>query len=230
MKYICCPTDNDHFATALRRDKHTGKLLWDSTNRQDVLMVQSPYGEDVTERLEEICGQLCELEQVPTQFVPLLGDIHVRYIPFAFKAANGGCALNGEASTYTVFACTMERESDVCRVYQAPPKAMNSPVCDVPLDFHVIRKQHMVTKGFLKIWQRQEFSGFYELHLPAQIEANYTDGSLCYCAEGLRIPITKKMLQQGLVYVKTPEAPGFEANNRGVNVVLDEEGGNGYGI
>ena len=60
MIYKCYPHDRAHFATALRKDSHTGNLTWDNAPGQDVLIVQTAYGVDASKILEGLCNTLSD--------------------------------------------------------------------------------------------------------------------------------------------------------------------------
>ena len=137
------------------------------------------------------------------------------FVTASEKARNNGCSINGEASTYTVFGCVSE--GDVTKIFEPKNQAMISSNFDVPLEMHISINKETKIEGFFK--KREVDTGYYRLMLPSELSENYMDGSLSYIIDEFSIPITRKMLEQGNVYIKSPVRPEIVSNNKGLRLV-----------
>lgn len=215
MRYEAYPNDPERFATALRRDNHTKKLMWDNARGQDVLIVQTPFGQEAAPLLEALCQSLNTSQMSLSQFCQVLPGVWVRYVSAADKARNNGCPLHGEASTYTVFAC--QREGELCKIFRPQNQAMISQSHSIPLEIHVVLQKETRLEGFFR--RREVETGFYKMIFPPTLGANYLDGSLCYRVGEFQVPVTKEMIEQGEVYIKTSVRPELVPQNKGVKIV-----------
>lgn len=215
MRYECCPNDPKRFATALRRDAHTRNLFWDSSQGQDVILVQTPFGTDGSSMLEQICEALNKNQKPLNEFVEILNGVWVRYVSAAEKARNKGCRLNGEACTYTVFCA--QQEGEVCRLYQPKNQAMITQSCSIPQEIRVTIQKLTRSEGFFR--HREVDTGFYEMTFPSGLAAGYMDGSLCYRIKDFEIPVTKAMLETGTVYIKSAARPELVPKNKGLKII-----------
>lgn len=215
MRYECCPNDPDHFATALRRDVHTRKLTWDNAQGQDVIIVQTAFGVSASAILDEICEALNRNERPLTDYVEVMDKTWVRYVTAADKARNSGCHLNGEASTYTVFSC--QKEGDLCKIYRPKNQAMISQSCSIPLEIQATVQKVTRLEGLLR--RREVDTGFYMISFPSTLAEKYFNGSLYYRVNGLEIPVTRQMVKQGSIFIKTTVKPELLPTNKGIRIV-----------
>lgn len=211
MKFECRPNDPERFATNLRRENTTGNLIWDSAQGQDALIVQTPFGVSPTERIEEICEAMSRCELYDNAYTEVMNNICVRYVSATEKARSRGCVLNGEASTYTVFACS--RDAGVCYVHKAQDQSVISVKCDIPLRIRVEIQKQTIRKGF--ICKRIIETGFYVLRFPDCLAGSLTDGDLAYGIGDFEIPVTRAMAKAGTVYVKSETKPKLIPKNKG---------------
>lgn len=214
MRYECYPNDPDRFATNLRRDNRTKNLIWDSAKGQDAIIVQTPFGQSAVSKLDKICESLNTMKELTNKFVEVLDGVWVCYVSATNKARNNGCVLNGEASTYTVFSCCLE--GDVVKIYKPQDQAMISSNIDVPLEIHVDITKDTVYEGFFR--KREVETGFYCVSFPSELGNGYMDGSLSYQIDGFEIPVTKEVIMQGTVYIKTDVRPVLVPKNRGLRI------------
>ena len=160
MNYTYEPYNNLYFATNLRRNKE--KLKWDTNNGGAVLLFQSYFGEDILPKMEEICEKLSVMEiSIKDDFVSLFPEfphLSVRLIDAQQKAKMGGCAIKGEVSRYTIFACRINGEE--CHVFE--PKKRQT--VDIPAEIQfTCKKMYDRIPGGLFRKERMEFAGFYEV-------------------------------------------------------------------
>ncbi len=216
MKYICSPNNPARFATNLRQDKATKKLMWDCANGQDVMIVQTPYGSSAVDRINEICEKLPNITVMPEKYMEVITGIWVRFVSAAERARNSGCPINGEASTYTVFSCYTQ--NGTCEIYMPQSQAMISPFCNIPLDLHVVIKNETRREG--SIFRKREVdTGFMSISFPNSFGAGYVDGDLSYKIENIEIPITKEIIEHGVVYVFTEAKPVIISHNKGLRII-----------
>lgn len=215
MHYEYCPNNPERYATGLRRDFHTKNLMWDSARGQDAVIVQTPFGTSAVEQMKEICQRLEEIAVIPDQYTELFGGVWIRFVTAAEKARNSGCPLNGEASTYTVFSCHVNKE--VTQIYEPMNQAMISASCDIPLEVHIELKKEVRIEGIIR--KKEVETGFYCMIFPAGMGNGYVNGTLKYQIGAFEIPITKEMLEQRTVYVKTQIQPIMFSDNEGMRLV-----------
>ena len=215
MKYKCCPNDPEYFATALRRDGHTHRLTWDNARGQDVIIVQTTFGVSASAILNEICDALNNNEQPLTDYVEVMNGVWVCYVTAADKARNNGCRLNGEASTYTVFSC--QKEYDICKIYQPNNQAMITQSYSIPLEIHVTIQKETRIEGLFR--QHEVETGFYSVSFPPGLAAGYLTGSLCIKVYDFEMPVTREMLEQGTVFIKSAIMPRLIPKNKGIKII-----------
>ncbi len=215
MKYEYTPNDPKRFSTNLRYDLKTKNLIWDNASGQNVIIVQTPFGESAVSRIEEICVALEKVMVYPNKYIEVLSNIWVRFVTIQDKAKNNGCPLNGEASTYTVFS--YEIKGNITAIFAPKSQAMISSSCDIPLELHAEINRIKKQKGFFL--KHEIDTGFYSITFSSDISSSYIDGSIQYMINDFMIPITKLMLMQGTIYIKTEVRPVLISNNIGIKVV-----------
>lgn len=218
MRYQYCPNNPERYATNLRRDKGAGNLKWNSARGQDVLLVQVPFGWNAEEIIGELCQAMEEENPPANRYVEALPGVWVRFVTAAENARMNGCPIHTEASTYYIFSCFVER--DVCSIY-APPQnqAMISASYNVPMKIHVdVQMQTQMRRT--AIFHREEvFTGYYILTFPRDLAGSYRDGDLCCKVENMELPVTRQMLEQGVVYIKTEQKPDIYSRNKGLELI-----------
>lgn len=215
MKYKCYPHDPDFYATDLRKDRHTNRLTWNNARGQDVLIVQTAFDVKAADLLDELCVALNNNKQPLSDYVEVMNGVWVCYVSAADKARNNGCRLNGEASTYTVFAC--QKDGEICKIFRSRDQSMISQSCNIPLEVHVTVQKVTYVEGFFR--RREVDTGFYMMSFRSGLSAEYSDGSLCYRVDHLEIPVTQEMLKQQYVYIKSNDRPVPFVKGKGLEIV-----------
>lgn len=215
MKVEYCPNDPAHFATNLRRANGTRTLKWDNAGGQDVILVQTPFECNAVDIIQDICAELEKREDLPQKFTEISTGIWVRLVTASEKAKMGGCTMNAEACSYTVFACT--QETGGCILYEPQKQAMISPHCNIPKEVQVRVTEDVVMKGVFR--KKAVPTGFYTISFGEGIAEGYMDGDLVYKIRDFSIPITKKMVEQRTVFVKTSTRPEILSTNKGLVVM-----------
>lgn len=218
MVFNYYPSDVKHYAQTLRFDGERRMLVWDSAPGHDVLLVQTPFGQSAEERMEALCQKLPGL--APGAFAEVLPGIYARYITVKEKARNGGCPLNAEMCSYTVFACLPEGDS--CAVYAPLHRPMNPAVYDAPkeVEIGVSPVNRMVRVGLFH--QNEVFAGYFRLSFPKNFDRSCACGALHYRVGGHTIPITPMMAEEGSVYVRSDERPEVFSTNRGLKLIFTD--------
>jgi len=215
MQYQYCPNDPDRFATNLRREHGTRNLKWDNAKGQDVLLVQTPFGSSAVEVIEELCLRMAKTALAPDKYTELLPGVWVRFVTAADKARMGGCPIHAEACTYTVFSCFTEGET--CSIYAPQNQAMISAYCNIPLEVPVTVAEQTRVEGLFK--KRTVSTGYYTIAFPQGLDSGYKDGDLIYRIRDFAVPITRQMLEQGTVYIKTDIKPEVVSKNKGLKLI-----------
>jgi hypothetical protein len=215
MNYLYCPNDPERYATNLHRDSATRNLAWDSARGQDTLLVQTPFGQDPAEQMPRVCTALADTELRSGAFTEILPGIRGRIVTAPEKARSGGCPLNGEASTYTVFSCQTDGEN--CRIFAPQNSAMITSCCHVPLEMHIELSPVTRREGVFK--KKDVPTGFYRMNFPSPFSASYRDGDICYRLEELEIPVTREMMEHRYAYIRADRPPILVSENRGLKLV-----------
>ena len=215
MRYIYCPNDPSRFATNLRRDQSKPNLMWDNARGQDVLIIQTPFQHKAVSIIEELCKAMGEVTINPEKYTEVYPGVWVRFVTAVEKARMGGCPIHNEASTYTVFSCATE--DDVCSIFAPQNQAMISAYCDIPMQIHVNVSEETKSEGWFK--KKIVSTGYYMLSFPAEIANGFKDGDLAYKVRNITIPVTRKMLQQGTVYIKSDSRPEIISKNKGLKLI-----------
>ena len=93
---------------------------------------------------------------------------------------------------------------------------------DVPMDIGVTVKMETTVKGWIR--KITVPTGFYSVSFRPGSGDRLLDGSLCISINGFEAPITRKMLNQGTVYVETDIPPEITAKKEGLRIVINKEG------
>lgn len=215
MQYQYCPNNPEQYATNLRREQGTRNLKWDNARGQDVLIVQTTFGSSAETIIEELCVLMESAALSNEKYTELKPCVWVRFVSAADKARMGGCPINNEASTYTVFACSVE--GNICKIYAPQNQAMISPHCNVPMDIHVEVMPHTLTKGLFK--KTEVHTGYYRMVFPREVAGGYNSGDLYYHVDGMKVPVTRQMIEQETVYIKTSQRPELVSRNKGLVLI-----------
>lgn len=214
MKYIYCPNDPQHYATNLRREQGTRNLKWDNARGQDVLLVQTPFEASAVDLIEELCSHMEKATILPDNYTEIQPNVWIRFVTAADKAKMCGCPLNMEACTYTVFSYCIEDE--VCSIFAPQNQAMISAYCNIPMEVHVNVEEQTRVEGLFK--KRTVSTGYFAVSFPKDFNPGYMDGDLTYRIKDFVIPITRKMVEQGVVYIKTKVKPEVVSKNKGLKL------------
>ena len=216
MRYQYCPNDPIRYATNLRREQGTRSLKWDNARGQDVLIVQTPFECSAEDVIGELCAIMERTVLHTDKYTEVKPGVWVRFVTAADKARMNGCPINTEASTYSVFSCSTE--SGVCSI-SAPQRnqALISAHCSIPMQIHIDVQELTRTEGLFK--KKVVRTGYFTLSFPQDLAGGYRDGDLLLRVGGLEIPATRKMLEQGRVYVKTDLRPEVVSRNKGLELI-----------
>ena len=222
MKYKYLPYDSNHYSTNLRRDSATGNLQWDHSPGQGVFIIQTPFGRKAEDYINTICEKLETISLERDNYTEVFPGVYLRFVSAAAKVRYRGCPLNGEASSYTVISCTDNagednKSSGECYLYAPSYQAMVSPRYDVPLSIHIEISRQTKTEGL--IFKREIPTDFYYISFPDNLRRNYNDGDLFYSVNGFTIPITEKMVQNRVIYIKSNIKPEVGIKNQGLKIV-----------
>lgn len=224
MTYQYSPYSSACYATMLRRDTTTGNLTWDSSKGRTVLVVQCGYGRYPYEDMEEICGLLGQISLEEDAFNEVLPDIWVRFVTPGQKVKNKGCPLRGEASSYTVFCC--EEAEDGTRILVHAPQSEKRTSLNIPAEIIVEINEDMElkSKGFLMFGKSEQVAtGYYSVDFPRECPVGYVDGDIFYTVDDrLLIPVTRNMMEQRRIYIKTSAVPRFGTNNEGLKLTVSD--------
>ena len=227
MEYIYAPFNPERFATDLQFDRQSNTLNWTNGKGQEVLILQTPFGQRATDAAdlipgregsvaEAVCVRLADVELVENDFTEIFPGIWARFVSAAAKVRMKGCPLHGEASSYTVLAC--DRDGSTCKIYAPQDSAMHVSFCDIPLEVHIeIERDIEVVKKLFGM--REIDTGFFKVHFPASLAKGYLDGTIRLVVEGIRIPVTKQMVSNGTVYIKTEIKPEIDTCNVGLKII-----------
>ena len=217
MKCECYPHDPEKFATNLRLNNTTKTLVWDSAQAQSSLIVQTPFGENAADMIDKICAALEQLSFLTNDFTEIFNGVWACLVSASDKARNNGCRLNGEASTYTVFSCNYA--NDTISLYRPQEQAMITSSVDIPLEIKINVSQEIAYQGLFR--KHPVNTGYYIVTFPDELGNSYTAGSLGYSVDDFEIPITKEMIAQGTVYIKSTEAPKIIPKSRGLKIIIE---------
>lgn len=219
MQYIYKPKNPNRYAVNLRPVRNSKGLEWDIPTGQTTLIVQCPFGDRPSNEMEQICSALEEYDgdKGVNYFFEILPNIKIRFISAAEKGRNHGCPISGLSCTYMVFA--VESNESECIIYAPQMQAMTPPFVDIPTEVHVTVEQQTKIKGMLN--RREVPTGFYLIIFDKTTFNNYTDGDLVYTVDSLQIPITSKMIDNGMIYIKSDSKPKVEPNKtkKGIRLV-----------
>ena len=217
MQYTFCPADPVWYATDLRLDTKRGMLQWTGGRGQDALLLRTPYGVDPEAMMDTLLAALAGTDLREGRFTELLpprgtasggGDrasglppgTAARLVGALEKAKHNGCPLDGEARTYTVFACRTDGASRF--LYGHQRGEISSPRCDVPLRLRV-EVEAVKQRG---LFARRE-AGYYRISFPPDCPEGCQDGDLEYQVDNFAVPVTRRMIAAGAVYVRTDLRP-----------------------
>ena len=216
MKYVIYPNNPQRYATNLRYNPETKKLIWDSARGQDVLIIQTPYGTRVQAILNDLCAGLSRLDSLPSEFTEIEGvdSVWVCHVTAAEKVKNAGCHINEEAKTYTVMSYF--NAEDVVQVFASNDQAMIHAFVDVPFEVHIDVSEEVRYEGWFR--KKAVPSGFYRLEFPTGMTEKYVSGSICCSIDGFEIPITREMMRNETVYLETNIEPILVAKSNGIRL------------
>ena len=241
MKYQYCKEIPEKIAKNLQYRSEDKKLTWSNVNGQDVLIVQTPYGSipfgekaQGKIRMETICEELNKDENFtdfPECFLEIkkLPGVWLKFTTPNERMPMGGCKINQEASTYTVFSYKVE--NGVCYIYETKEQPMNNPYIHIKTDIRlkIVKQMRQVeTKtGFLGMKRVTERipSGFYKIQVEKYSRNAYHDGDLYYEVNGIdgkiiEIPVIGSVLQNEEFFIKTEQKPVFKSKNESIKIEI----------
>lgn len=266
MRYTFCPADPVWYATDLRLDAARGMLQWTGGRGQDALLVRTPYGVDPETMTDALCAALEQTELREGRFTEVLSDslpsgTAARLVSALERAKRNGCPIDGQARTYTVFACrTVPGDEpsgkwgggldDVSGggtrfgpsggpgggfsggwnggasggerfLYGHQRGEISSPRCDVPLPLRV-DVEAVKPGGLLARFAQSRLAGnrtgFYRISFPPRCPEGFRDGDLEYLVDDFAVPVTRRMLEAGSVYVRTDLRPRMVCRTAGLTL------------
>ncbi len=146
----------------------------------------------------------------------------VRYVTALERVRENGCVTDGQARSYTVFAAVTE--GFVRKIYAHREKSISAPCCHVPM--RVLSKTEMMTETRRLFFFRKikKPTGYYKLIFSGECDNNYADGDIIYQADGLEIPVTRRLIEAGEAYIYIGDIeksgpPVFAARKDGVELI-----------
>ena len=97
---------------------------------------------------------------------------------------------------------------------------MISPSCDIPLDISIqVVKIRKIVKKFFS--QHEEDTGFWKISFQRGFANAYIDNDLVYKVENFEIPVNKRMLEEGDIYIYSNSQPLICTKNPGLHVNIN---------
>ncbi len=93
---------------------------------------------------------------------------------------------------------------------------MISASCNIPMGVHICVEAQTRMEGLFK--KRAVPTGYYTISFPNGFHTEYVDGDLTYRVRDLVVPITREMVEQGIVYIKTEAKPEVVSKNKGLKL------------
>jgi hypothetical protein len=222
MRCILLENDAEKYATNLRFNEQTKNLIWDSAPGQDVVIVQTPYGDSVNSILEDLSSAVENMDSLPGRYSEVINGVWICFVSAKDKVHDNGCKINGEGSTYTVLSCS--KRGDELSLYKPSTKGMISPSVDIPRKIHIQVNKESTQKPsgiFGRILKGKENSQscFYSICFPEKMDEGYKEGEMSYTIGNTEIPITKAMVMQRVVYVRSEELPKIKTANKGIRLI-----------
>lgn len=214
MKYKFCDYDITKYATDLRKDSNSSNLMWDNAKGQSVMIIQTSFGENPLDQIDEICDRLEKMTIKENEFNEVFTCVWIRFVTAADKSRFSGCPLNGGASTYTVLSYDMLE--NVCNIYAPQDPNITSYQCNIPLEV-TIKIEEIKSKPFF--FSKEQPTGFYEITFPHNMLLAYKEGDLILENGSLQIPINYKMINRRTIYVKADKHPKIISRNKGLKVL-----------
>lgn len=219
MKVEMIPSDPKQIAINLTHKPGSRLLKWDSTPGLNAILFQFPYGDDVMGGLENVCALLEDYGLSEGEYKPISDNkgIWVRYVPYEEYQKEKGCEINGEACTYLVVGCIVDKATGDVQIFTPTEQAMMKPYCSISYEMSIRIGRHKTISGFGP-FKKEVDSGFFEVNFPDQALEGYMDGSIVYQLGGIEVPITGEMLKQKTIYIESETTPVFVSNNKGLTL------------
>lgn len=219
--YIYVESDQSCWANNLRKSVNNGiyTLKWDAAPACGFLLFKSDLDADIANRIESLCEKMTDMNFTNSNvYTEIDKGIFVKSLPFGIK--NTTVVDSGR---YYVYAC--KKEGDIYKVYAPPTSGMGEHFADifVKLEINVsIREENKeVTEGML--FNKKTYlkpSGFYFVSFMDGFDVSkYKDGDIYYMVHGVKIPITKIMIEKKEIYIKTDNRPELKTDNRFLEVI-----------
>ena len=222
MRFEYAPYDGVFYATNLHRDSQTRKLVWEHPAGMETLVVQTPFGRPAMSLLKPNDSGFSALisacnynEPTVGRYAEIMPGVFARIVP---ATELGGCPLNSEACTYTVFA--LQRLGNTYKVFESRTEGMMRAWQNIPIEIDVqvqkvTREQGLFRKQIID-------TGFRRMVFSRSVGADYTAGDLYYRVDDTEIPLTKDAIEfavtHGGIYIKTIKRVEVLSRNSGIRV------------
>ena len=215
MKFEYCKTDLKYCAFDLQLKSDAGKSLsWNCEGGALAVIVKTPFSKQEVTYVEHIRKIIEGMPELSLNPVKIAEGIELFFVK---PAQANGFPIADVAATYRIFPYRYLARENCFRLYEPLDQAMSKSYVDVAQDAKVHVWKHVVTRrSWFKV--TTEETGFYCFQCANALEG-YRDGDLYYMANGLKIPITRKMVEpQTISYIEANEPPTIQSGNDGIHV------------
>ena len=156
-------------------------------------------------------------------FFALDGEEEFLFISIQKNMSCGSQMSVFERGRYTFFIYKVIEGA--VEVYKPLP-GMGSYFQDISMTITVkIQEEYKKEKtGILGTREELVPTGFYSVSFLGECNSSqYEDGELYYEVGSIKIPITRKMIEQKRIFIRTEEKPRLIADNEGIKVVETDE-------
>ena len=225
MRYVLKDYDSKYFAVNLNvTDRNT--LKWDDSHGTGALLFRCPFGEHPFDKIEELLACIRNIpltDGVFSEFSFEERNYGVRYLNPTQIIKHGGCDNAPVMCSIMLLACSIEGDT-LCVYPPQSEKTEKQQYIDRPLQIVITYSEEVLrTKKLFKVTETP--TGFYILDTDCIGDAlgriGYTDGDIYYSVDGIRIPITRGMIDRE-VYVKADEAPMLTTSRLGLEVIMEK--------
>lgn len=216
MRFQYCKSDSNRFATNLQlKLGKTGKsLCWDSSSGQRAILVMTPFSQSDITYLDDIRKAVEALSSLSVRSLAVNDNVKLFFVT---ATEQKGFPIDDVAASYRIFPYVVEQNSFL--LYEPLDQGMSTSFVNVPQDAVLALWKDVRIKRSLFRTTTEE-TGFYCLRCVSTLKG-YRDGDLYYSVDDVRIPITKAMVNQGVIsYIQTPTAPVISSINKGIHIVI----------
>lgn len=208
------------WANNIRTNTAGGKytLKWDAAPACGFLLFKCDPGKDIEDRMDDLCKILTDMNFIGSNdYTEIDKGIFVKTLPVGRKEV-----IVSDSGRYYVFAC--KEENGVYKVYAPPTGGMGEYYTDVivKLEMHITVGEYKeeIVEGLFRRRTVFKPSGYYYVRFSDDLDVTrYIDGDVYYVAHGVRIPITRAMIEQNEIYIKTDIRPELETDKDFLEVI-----------